>query len=502
MLLAKDAELDRLKICLKAVNALVMGARSERSSAALPEQLDLELGDLQTDVPPQTEAEETPKPPRPPRRKAKRNLGHLPKQLPRVEEILEPASKTCPCCHGELHKIGEDAAEALDYVPAILRVLRTIRPRYGCRACSDGVVQALAPPRVVEGGLPTDRLVCNVAVMRYVWHAPLHRQMQMLAGAGVELDRHILSQWMAKLAHELRSLYELQLQILHSFPKIFCDETRMPVLEAGRKTVRICQFWTHAVDDRSWGGPAPPMVIYIFARSRSQAEIRQQLARYAGLLQVDGYAAYKALAGPDRSGGPIKLAFCLAHARRKYLDVFKKTKSPFAAKVVKKIAEVYAVEARIKGMNCDQRLEVRKAQTAPLMTELKGMLETTLAKISAKSGLAGAIRYSLNHWDGLTLFLEDGRVEVDNNTVERTIRPIALGRRNSLFAGNESGAEVWAILSSLLTTAKLNGLDPMTWLYDVTRRIVTGEVKAKDLHQLLAWHWRPPNCALTEPIAA
>jgi hypothetical protein len=326
--------------------------------------------------------------------------------------------------------------------------------------------------------------------------------MQMLAGAGVELDRHILSQWMAKLAHELRSLYELQLQILHSFPKIFCDETRMPVLEAGRKTVRICQFWTHAVDDRSWGGPAPPMVIYIFARSRSQAEIRQQLARYAGLLQVDGYAAYKALAGPDRSGGPIKLAFCLAHARRKYLDVFKKTKSPFAAKVVKKIAEVYAVEARIKGMNCDQRLEVRKAQTAPLMTELKGMLETTLAKISAKSGLAGAIRYSLNHWDGLTLFLEDGRVEVDNNTVERTIRPIALGRRNSLFAGNESGAEVWAILSSLLTTAKLNGLDPMTWLYDVTRRIVTGEVKAKDLHQLLAWHWRPPNCALTEPIAA
>jgi transposase len=498
----RDAEIERLQTSLKTLGALLKGARSEKSSAVLETQGALDLGDLQTDVTPAAANDETPAAQRKPRKKAKRNIGFLPKHLLRVEEVIEPKITECPCCAGKLHRIGEDRFEALDGVPATVRVLCTVRPKYACRACEGAVIQAPAKARLFEGGMATTAFIANVIVWKFAWFIPLHRQVQMLEGHGVNLDRGTLALWVRRVAWWLTALYELQLKEIHAHPRIFCDETRMPVLEKGRKTVRIHQFWAHAVDDRPWCGPAPPAVIYIFAKSRSGREIRSQLAGYSGIVQVDAYSAYTALAKAGRNAGPITLAYCNAHARRKFTDVYKKAPSNFGRDVIERFGAIYAIEAEIRGKSAAERRAVRQERTAPMMVELKRILEDGLKPISAKSAMAGAIRYTLGHWAGLTVFLGDGRIEIDSNTVERTMRPIGLGRRNSLFAGSCGGAESWAILASLLQTARLNGLDPYTWLNDVLEKIVSGEVKSHELDQLLAWKWKAGREAEAQALAA
>lgn len=211
-------------------------------------------------------------------------------------------------------------------------------------------------------------------------------------------------------------------------------------------------------------------------------------SRLSGILQVDGYAVYKELARDH--AGEILLAFCLAHSRRKFVKIYKSTNSPFAREVIERIGAIYAIEAEIRGTSAQQRLEARQLRSKPLMDALKARLNEVVNQFSSQSPLWDAINYMINHWDGLTLFLTDGRVEVDSNTVERSMRPIALGRKNSLFAGSEGGAESWAILASLLNTAKLNGLDPQTYLTDVLERIVSGRTKNHQLHELLAWNWK------------
>jgi len=244
------------------------------------------------------------------------------------------------------------------------------------------------------------------------------------------------------------------------------------------------------MDDRPWNGPAAPAVIYVFAQGRGHKEISAQLADYHGVLQVDGYGGYKRLAKPGRKPGPITLAFCLAHARRKFVDVHKVTKSAFTAEMIGMIGWVYAIEAQIRGQNAEDRASHRRERTVSIMRELKQRLEDELPALSSKSALAKAIRYILAHWTGLTRFLHDGRLEPDTNTVERAMRPVALGRRNYLYAGDDGGAETWAILASLLMTARLNDIDPLVWLSDVLERIVSGQVKAHELHRLLAWKWK------------
>ena len=290
--------------------------------------------------------------------------------------------------------------------------------------------------------------------------------------------------WIAK------GLYELQLKTMHSFGRLFCDETPMPVLDPGRGRTRICQFWAHATDDRSWQGPAPPAVAYVFAGGRGKKEIAGQLAGFEGVLQVDGYAAYTSLAGETETSGKIRLAYCLVHARRNFVKVHKTTNSPFAREVIERIGAVYAIEERIRGLNADQRRAVRQAETKPLMEALKPRLEAVKDGISRQSTLIKAIDYMLERWDGLTAFLDDGRLEPDTNTVERSIRPIGIGKKNSLFSGDEGGGETWAILSSLLNTAKLNGVDPEAYLADVLERMVSGATKNNQLRELLVWNWK------------
>jgi transposase len=296
-------------------------------------------------------------------------------------------------------------------------------------------------------------LVSHIAVTKYAWQSTLYRQARILAGQGVEIDRQTLARWMRQTAWMLKGLYDLQLTVMHGYPRLFCDETPMPVLDPGRGRTKTCQFWAHATDDRHWLGPAPPAVAYVFAESRGKKEIASQLSTFKGVLQVDGYAAYKALVGDHRTKDRISLAFCLTHARRKFVAVFKSTRSPFAKEVIETISAVYAIEKRIRGTSADERRAVRQAETRPIMEALHAKLSEVQGGLSQISPLTKAIGYMLDHWVGLTRFLADGRLEPDTNIVERPIRPIAIGRRNSLFAGDEGGGATWAVLSTLLNTA-------------------------------------------------
>src|SRR6202790_5643093 len=357
MVLALDAENEKLRVAMRTLKEMIFGKRSERLAVIVAEQLALELDDLVTGVtPPAPANDDAPatKPPASPRKKVRRNIGALPKHLPRCEQVLEPDTTACPCCEGRLHKIGEDVSEGLDVIPAILRVLRTIRPKYACRSCTDGVVQAKVQPRLIESGMASTALVTRVVVSKFAWYLPLYRQVQILAGQGIHLDRATLAGWVKRAAWWLKSLYELQLRTIQAAPRLFCDETPMPVLDPGRHRTRICQSWAHAIDDRPWGGPSPPAIAYVFANGRGTAEIAGQLTGFSGILQVDGYAAYKALARDH--GGAIQLAFCLAHARRKFVEVYKTMQSPFAREVIERLQAVYAIEAEIRGSTAEQRL--------------------------------------------------------------------------------------------------------------------------------------------------
>jgi transposase len=266
-----------------------------------------------------------------------------------------------------------------------------------------------------------------------------------------------------------------------SSPKIFADNTPVSVLDPGRGRTKTGRLWSYARNDRPWQGPLPPAVAYVYSENRQGVHPQSHLAAFPGVLQVDGYAGFKALAGKERKEGAVQFAFCWAHARRKFFDFHHTTGSPIAAEARRRIAELYQIEARIRGRPPEQRAQIRQAESRPLVEAMKTWLEGELARVSAKSALAEAIRYALRHWNGLGLFLEDGHVEIDSNTVERTIRPIKLGAKNQLFAGSDG----WAVIASLIQTAKLNEIEPFAYLRDVLEQIVSGRTKANELSSLL-----------------
>jgi hypothetical protein len=248
-------------------------------------------------------------------------------------------------------------------------------------------------------------------------------------------------------------------------------------------------LWGYAVDDRPWGGETPPAVVYLYAEDRKGEHPAAHLAEFQGVLQVDGYSGFKSLLTgrpPDR----IKLAFCWAHCRRGFYELYQSTGSPLAAEALRRIGELYAIEGEVRGRPPNERRAVRQERSKPIVEALHTWLTAQLGRVSGKSNLAAAIRYALRHWTGLVLFLEDGRIELDNNTVERALRPIALGRKNALFAGSDGGARHWAIVASLVATAKLNGVEPLAWLTDVLERMVSGRTKAHELERLLPWSWK------------
>jgi len=404
------------------------------------------------------------------KRKRHANRGALPPHLPRIESIVDVESKTCPCCCGELHRIGEDVSERLDVVPAQFRVLVTRRPKYACRACEDVIVQAPAPARLIEGGLPTEATVAHVLVSKYADHLPLYRQAQIYERQGVHLDRSTLADWVGRAAFHLRPVRERILAHLKSSTKLFADETTAPVLDPGRGRTKTGQLWAYARDDRPWGGADPPAVAYVYGPDRTASQPISHLAGFKGVLQVDGYAGYRPLA----QTGEVSLAFCWAHVRRRFYERAVAEDSPIAKEALQRIAQLYAVENEVRGRSPNERRAARQERSRPIVEELETWLRAKLALISQKNKLAEAIRYALSRWEGLSRFLNDGRIEIDSNTVERSIRPMALNRKNALFAGSDGGGDNWAVIATLIENCKLCGVDPYDYLADVLTKIVNG----------------------------
>uniref|UniRef100_UPI00273CF8CE IS66 family transposase n=1 Tax=Roseitalea sp. MMSF_3546 TaxID=3046724 RepID=UPI00273CF8CE len=381
-----------------------------------------------------------------------------------------------------------DVSERLDVIPAQFRVIVTRRPRYACRACTDGVVQAPAPARLIPGGLPTEATIAHVMVSKYADHLPLYRQAQIYSRQGVELDRSTLADWVGRAAFELRPVFDALMADLKGSTKLFMDETRAPVLDPGARKTRTGYFWALARDDRPWGGGAPPGVAFTYAPGRGGEHAERILRGFGGIVQVDGYAGYNRLLVPDRVGPDIRLAYCWSHARRKLVEITRTGPAPIAEAGVRRIGELYRIEAEIRGRDPAARLAARKERSAPVVEELEAWLVDQRARVAAKSPLGEALKYIAKYWTGLCMFLDDGRIELDNNTVERTIRPIALNRKNALFAGHEVGAENWAMIASLIETCKLNTVDPHAWLTATLRAIAGGHMQSR-IDALLPWSY-------------
>lgn len=479
------AQNERLRHLIRQLQRMQFGRCSERLD---PDQLNLGLEDLEQAVA-ETEAQQEKADPalkRARSEKRRAGRGSLPEHLPRVEVVIEPADTACPCCGATMQVIGEDRSQRLDVIPAQYQVVVTRRPKYACRKCQEGVVQAPAPPRLIEGGLPTERLVAHVLVAKYADHSPLYRQCQILARQGIAIDRSVLARWVGYAAAGIRPVWRLMREELLGSTKLFVDETTAPVLDPGRGRTRKGYFWALARDDRPWQGEAPPAVVYSYAPGRSGDYAAALLKGYTGVLQTDGYAGYRSLADPKRPGGPATLAFCWAHWRRQFFELARSPPAPIAAEALKRIADLYDIEAEIRGKSAAERRAARQEKTRPLVAALKSWSESTLARLPGGSTIAQALRYGLNHWEGLNRLLDDGRIEIDSNTVERSMRPIALSRKNALFAGSDEGAENWAMLASLIETCKLHGVNPEAYLTDVLTRLVNGWPNSR-LADLLPW---------------
>lgn len=477
-----ESERDRLRAIIVALQRHRFGRRSEQFD---PDQLAFGLEDLEQSVA-AAEAQEDQAAPahsRPARRR-KINRGALPGHLPRVDVVIDVDDRRCPCCGGALHPIGEDIAQRLDIIPQQFRVLMIRRPKYACRNCPGTIVQAPAPPRLIEGGLPTEALAAHAIVAKYADHTPLYRQAQIYARQGIELDRSTLADWVGRGAWWLRPLHEKLLDELRRSPKLFADETTAPVLDPGRGRTKTGQLWAYARDDRPWGGPAPPAVAYVYAPDRKAERPAAHLKGFRGALQVDGYAGYRALA----ETGQVQLAFCWSHVRRRFYEIAAAGAAPIAAEALARIAALYAIEAELRGRPADERCAARQQRAKPIIDDLKAWFEAKLGMVSQKSTIAEAIRYALSRWEGLSRFIEDGQIEIDSNIVERAIRPLALNRKNALFAGSDGGGEHWAILASLIETCKLNNLDPEAYLADIFTRLVAGH-PVNRLDELLPWNW-------------
>jgi transposase len=473
-----DSEVARLRAIIDAFQRHRFGRSSEQLDT---DQLQLGLEDVETALATAEAASEEitlrPREARP----RKTNRGSLPAHLERIEQIVDLDDKDCPCCGGALHQIGEDVAERLDVVPTTFRVLVTRRPRYGCRSCESAVVQAPAPARIVEGGLPTEALIAQVLVSKYADHLPLYRQAQMYARQGVQLDRSTLADWVGRAAWYLRPLRDRILDELRRSERLFADETTAPVLDPGRGRTKTGQLWAYARDDRPWGGHSPPMVAYVYAPDRKGERAEAHLGNFAGILQVDGYGGYTALA---RRRQQVSLAFCWAHGRRKFYELA--DKSPVATEVLRRIALLYTIEGEVRGLSAEQRRDARNERSRVIVDDLRQYLEAKNRQVSTKAKLGEAIRYALTRWAGLSRFLDDGRIDLDSNTVERSIRPLALNRKNALFAGSDEGGDNWAVIATLIENCKLSGINPHTWLTETLTKLANGH-HANRVDELMPW---------------
>jgi transposase len=456
MIARQQAEIAHLQLWIAKLRRQRFGRCSERTGKLLG-QLELHLEELETGAA-ELDARIEPVTPRPAAASAPASRA-LSAHLPRDVYLHHPETTACPDCGGPLKPLGEDVSERLEYVPSHFRVIRHVRPKRACGRC-DRIVQAPAPSRPIARGLAGPGLLAHVLVSKYSDHLPLYRQSEIYARAGVELPRSTLADWVGEAAALLRPLVATVRRHVLSADKVHADDTPVPVLAPGKGSTRQGRLWAYVRDDRPCGDPTPPAVWFAYSPDRQGQHPRNHLRGFRGALQADGYAGFNGL---YETGSIVEVA-CWAHVRRKFYDLHHAHASPLAAEALQRIGALYAIEAELRGQPAEVRAKGRQARAGPRLDALHAWLEQTLRPISQKSALAEAIRYALTRWTALTRYRDDGRLEIDNNAAERSLRPVALGRKNFLFAGSDAGGERAAALYTLIGTAKLNGLDPEAYL--------------------------------------
>ncbi len=408
----------------------------------------------------------------------------MPDAYPR-ETITHAAACQCTACGGELRLVGKEVTEVLEYVPSRFKVIRHVRPKFACGGCQT-IIQAEAPSRPIARGLAGPGLLAHVLIAKVCDHLPLYRQSQIYAREGLDLDRSTLADWVGQSSALLRPLVAAIERHVLAAEKLHADDTPVPVLCPGRGTTKQGRLWTTVRDDRPANSAVPPAVWFAYSPDRKGAHPQHHLRNFRGILQADGYAGFDRLYHPTAPNHPIREAACWAHVRRKFYDIHVATDSPLANDALRRIGELYAIEESCRGQSPTARAQLRQARAGPMLNELAQWMKTALSQVSAKSELAKAIHYALSRWVALTRYRDDGRIEIDNNAAERALRAVALGRKNYLFAGADVGGERAAAIYSLVGTAKLNGLDPESYLRQVLTQIAEHPINRID--ELLPWN--------------
>ena len=494
---AKTLLIEKLKMQLAVMQRARFGRSSEKLDRDI-EQLELLIGDIE-ETEAESEARADANKTSAPSSKTRKPSGRapLPNHLPQ-ETIVHDPPCVCPACGGEkFGKIGADEREVLEYVPSHFKRVLHVRPKMSCRAC-EMIVQAPMPSLPIEKGRPGPALLAHVIVSKFGDHLPLHRQSDIYARSGVAIDRSTMAGWVGYMAAYLEHIGSAIGQHVRAGAAVHADDTPVPVLDPGRGKTKTGRLWVAVRDERPFGATAPPAAFYLYSQDRKAEHAKKLLDSCRGFLHADAYVGFAGLYASDPKTGARKLTevACWSHARRYIYEVHVKTNSPIAREALEKIARLFVIEADIRGRSPAERRDARRQMSAPILAELKAFLNATLTRISGKNTLAGAIRYATSRWTALTRFVDDGRLEMTNNAAERSIRPIALGRKNYLFAGSDAGGRRAALMYTLIETCKMNNVNPEAWLTDVIARIADHPINR--VSDLLPWNWSNPE-SRTQP---